>query len=77
MAWSDEFWKPIRLKDGRALATLRDAREMIATLPPSVRQFEQWQDIQNALARAAYAPSAIDEALSAMVRALRADPRTC
>jgi hypothetical protein len=34
MAWSDEFWKPIKLKDGRTLATLGDAREFISTLPP-------------------------------------------
>jgi hypothetical protein len=71
MAWSDEFWKLIRLKDGRAIATLGDARELISTLPPIIQGSEHWQDVEEALARAAIAPSAIDEAFAAMVRALK------
>jgi hypothetical protein len=72
MAWSDEFWKPIRLKDGRNIATLGDARELISTLPPTVQGAEHWQDVEELLARAAIAPSAIDQALTFMLRALKA-----
>jgi hypothetical protein len=35
MAWSDEFWKPIKLKDGRSVATLAEARVLILSLPGS------------------------------------------
>jgi hypothetical protein len=35
MPWTDSFWKPIKLNDGRALTTLGDARELISTLPPA------------------------------------------
>jgi hypothetical protein len=30
MAWSDPFWKPIKLNDGRVLRTLGDAFELFA-----------------------------------------------
>jgi hypothetical protein len=70
MPWSDAFWKPIKLKDRRALATLGDAREFISTLPPMRQTAAQWQDAEDLLARAAIAPSAMDAALAAVIRAL-------
>jgi hypothetical protein len=73
MAWSDAFWKPIKLKDGRALATLSDARNLLSALSPVDQSAEHWQNAEETLARAAFAPSARDEALSAMVRALKAN----
>jgi hypothetical protein len=73
MPWTAEFWRPIVLKDGRALATLEDARELIATLPPLQQGSEHWQDAEELLSRAAVSPSAIDDALVGMLRALRAD----
>jgi hypothetical protein len=73
MAWTDTFWKPIRLKKGRDIATLEDARELIAAFQPAIRGAEPWRDVEELLARAAIAPSAIDEALIAMVRALKAE----
>jgi hypothetical protein len=33
MSWSRKFAKPIILKDGRTIATLREARELILALP--------------------------------------------
>jgi hypothetical protein len=70
MPWSDAFWRPIKLKDGRALATLGDARELISTLPPMSQAAAHWQDAEELLGRAAFAPSARDAALAAMIRAL-------
>jgi hypothetical protein len=73
MPWTDEFWKPIRLKDGRVLNTLGDARELIATLPALKQAEGHWQDVEEMLSRASIAPSARDDALGAVVRALKTD----
>jgi hypothetical protein len=70
MPWTEAFWRPIKLEDGRTLATLGDAREFISTLPPMRQTAAQWQDAEELLARAAIAPSVKDVALAAMVRAL-------
>jgi hypothetical protein len=71
MPWSDPFWKPIKLNDGRLLTTLGDARELIATLPALKQAEGHWQDADEMLVRAEGAPSARDNALAAMVRSLR------
>jgi hypothetical protein len=73
MAWTDPFWKPIKLKDGRILTTLGDARELIATLPALKQAEGHWQDAEDLLSRASIAPSAMDDALVAVVRALKAE----
>jgi hypothetical protein len=73
MPWTDSFWKPIKLNDGRLLTTLGDARELIATLPPAAQVAERWLDADEMLVRAEAAPSARDEALAAVVRALKAE----
>jgi hypothetical protein len=73
MAWSDQFWKPIKLKDGRMLRTLGDAFELFATLPALKQAEGHWRDADEMLVRAAVAPSAIDDALAAMVRALKVE----
>jgi hypothetical protein len=73
MAWSDPFWKPIKLNDGRVLRTLGDAFELFAALPAQKQAEGHWRDADEMLIRAAIAPSAIDGALAAMVRALKAE----
>jgi hypothetical protein len=73
MPWTDPFWKPIKLNDGRALTTLGDARELIATLPALKQAEGHWQDADELLVRAEAAPSARDDALAAVVRALKAE----
>jgi hypothetical protein len=73
MPWTDPFWKPIKLNDGRALATLGDARELIASLPAMKRAEGHWQDAEELLTRASIAPSAKDEAQAAVVRALKTE----
>jgi len=71
MPWTDPFWKPIKLNDGRTLTTLGDARELIATLPALKQAEGHWQDADELLVRAAAGPSARDGALAAMVRSLK------
>jgi len=73
MTWSDPFWKPIKLKDGRMLRTLGDAFELLAGLPALKQAEGHWQDANEMLVRAEAAPSASDDALAAMVRSLRAE----
>ena len=73
MPWTDPFWKPIKLNDGRTLTTLGDARELISTLPPAAQVAERWLDVDEMLVRAEAAPSARDDALAAVVRALKAE----
>jgi hypothetical protein len=73
MPWSDPFWKPIKLNDGRLLSTLEDAREFIATLPALKQADGHWQDAEEILSRASVAPSAMDDALAAVVRALKTE----
>jgi hypothetical protein len=71
MPWTDRFWKPIKLNDGRTLTTLGDARDFIATLPALKHAEGHWQDADEMLVRAEAAPSASDDALAAVVRSLR------
>jgi hypothetical protein len=73
MPWSDQFWKPIKLNDGRMLRTLGDAFELFRVLPALKQAEGHWRDADEMLIRAAVAPSAIDDALAAMVRALKAE----
>jgi hypothetical protein len=73
MAWTDEFWKPIRLNDGRTIRTLDDARAVVAGLPELRRVNQNWQEVSDLLSRAAISQRAMDDALIVTLRALRAD----
>ena len=73
MAWTEPFWKPIKLRDGRALNTLADARELIAALPASKQAESRWQNSQALLTRASTSSSAMDEALTVVLGALKAE----
>jgi hypothetical protein len=73
MAWSDPFWKPIKLNDGRVLRTLGDAFELFAALPALKQAEDHWREADEMLSRASIAPSAVDEALAAAVHALKAE----
>ena len=73
MAWIEPFWKPIKLRDGRTLITLEDARELIAALPASKQAESHWQNAQALLTRASISPSAMDEALTVVLGALNAE----
>ena len=73
MPWTDSFWKPIKLNDGRVLTTLGDARDLIASLPAMKQAEGDWRVGEELLTRASIAPSAKDEAQAAVVRALKAE----
>jgi hypothetical protein len=73
MPWLDAFWRPIKLKDGRNLATLGDAREFTAALSPQSHAAAHWQEAEELLWRAAISKSSRDAALAAIVRALKMD----
>jgi hypothetical protein len=73
MAWTDQFWKPIKLADGRVIKSLGDARAMMLTLPHDQRESPHWRHATEIVARAASSPSVIDDALSQTLTALKAD----
>jgi hypothetical protein len=73
MPWTDQFWRPIKLKDGRSVATLAQARVLILSLPAAQQESPQWVEASDLLARASEFPSARDLALAAMLEALRAE----
>jgi hypothetical protein len=73
MPWTDQFWRPIKLKDGRSVATLAEARVLILSLPASQQEMPHWVEASDLLARASEFPNAQDLALAAMLQALRAE----
>jgi hypothetical protein len=73
MAWTDQFWKPIKLADGRVIKSLADARALMSALPDEKRESSHWRYATDILARAASSPSVIDDALSQTLTALKAD----
>ena len=73
MPWTDPFWKPIKLNDGRMLRTLGDAFELFTALPALKQAEGNWRDADEMLVRAEAAPSASDDALAAVVRALKTE----
>ncbi len=73
MPWSRKLTQPIVLKDGRTIATLGDAREIMLTLRNLRYGNPHWPAAAEMLARAVDSPSAMDDASAAMLRALKAD----
>jgi hypothetical protein len=52
MAWETKFWRPIKLKDGRTIATLADARMLIMKLPSDHQSKRDWEHASELLSRA-------------------------
>jgi hypothetical protein len=73
MPWTDEFWRPINLKDGRRIGGLAAARVLILSLPEPSQSHAHWQHAVEMLSRAAESKSAIDDAQAQMLRALKAE----
>jgi hypothetical protein len=75
MPWSRKLTSPITLKDGREIATLSQAREMMLSLPLVHRGGEMWRYTAGLLNEAAadnsYAPHVESEAQ--LARALRTE----
>jgi hypothetical protein len=53
MNWTRKLPTPIALKNGRALATLADARELIAGFPERLRAKAHWQQATELLMKVA------------------------
>jgi len=73
MGWQTKFWKPIKLKDGRTIATLADARMLIMELPPHHQNKPDWENAGELLPRASRSISLTDVALAQVLRALKAE----
>ena len=73
MAWETKFWKPVKLRSGRTIESLGEARDLIRSLPQVRRQSPDWQLASELLARASEATSLTDDALAQMLRALKAE----
>jgi hypothetical protein len=71
--WSAPLSKPIKLKDGRMLVTLADARALILTLPELHQSNGHWQYAAELLLIASASKSRSDDALAQMLRALKAE----
>jgi hypothetical protein len=75
MFWSRKLAIPIKLKDGRTIATLSQAREVMLSLPIAHRHGEMWRCTADLLSEAAaynsYLPHTDAEAQ--FMRALKAE----
>jgi hypothetical protein len=73
MPRSPKFIEPIVLKDGRTIATLGQAREIMLSIPLQHREFAVWRFADVRLKEAVIDPALVDEAESLLRRALRSD----
>jgi hypothetical protein len=75
MSWDAEFKEPIILRDGRELATLREAGEFILALPIRSQKRPSVEHAGELLVRAAAEgePEAIGDARHQLMIALRAE----
>jgi len=71
--WSAPLSKRIKLKDGRTLTTLSDARAQILSLPVMHQRNGHWQFATELLLIASASKSRSDGALAQMLRALKAE----
>jgi hypothetical protein len=74
MPWTRKFPQPIKLKDGRRIATLGQARELMLALPVRHRIRPFWQYAAELLIEAAERGNraSLDDAASQLSRALAA-----
>lgn len=73
MSWSTLFPAPIVLKDGRAIATLAQARALMLNLPFRNQNRLHWQFADELLLDAAERHGKVDDAHQQVTRALMAD----
>jgi hypothetical protein len=75
MPWTRQLVTPITLKDGRTIATLSQAREIMLSLPIDHRRGEMWRYTADLLGEAAadnsYMPNT--EAEAQFMRSLEAE----
>jgi hypothetical protein len=76
MPWSAPFDEPIRLRDGRKLATLQQAADYIMKLPEDVQRQERWQiAVENLINAAESGGGWLMFARIGVMRALNGDAR--
>jgi hypothetical protein len=73
MPWDQRFSVPIALLDGRTIATLSDAREMMLSLSPSQRRLAVWRFASLMLIDAAFDNGRLEQAELLFTRALKAE----
>ena len=75
MTWHRRFPKPLYLNDGRTVATLAQARDVVLGLPELHQSNPHWQDAAEILLKAAYRgrQDPIFDARKQLSRALEAD----
>jgi len=75
MPWSRKLATPITLKDGRTIATLSQAREMMLSLPMAHRRGDMWGYTADLLGEAAADNSYVPhiDAEAQFMRALEAE----
>jgi hypothetical protein len=73
MPWDQRFSVPIALLNGRTIATLSDAREMMLSLSPSQRRLAVWRFTSLMLTDAAIDDARLEQAELLFTRALRAE----
>ena len=73
MPWDRRFSAPIALLDGRTIATLSDAREMMFSLSPSQRRLAVWRFASLTLTDAAIDDARLEQAELLLTRALKAE----
>jgi hypothetical protein len=77
MPWTHRFSHPIKLKDGRPIASLEEGGNVILSLPSSAQRPPCWIEAVDLIFLASRFPSFRNEAATAMVRALIADDAFC
>jgi hypothetical protein len=75
MTWSRRLPEPLRLNDGRTVATLAEARDLMLTLPHETEIDPHWRQAAEVLLKAAYRgrQDPIHDASRELSRALRAN----
>jgi len=73
MSWETKFWRPIKLKDGRTLATLADARALVLSLPASRQRDEDWFYAMGLIREAAVLDGPAGVTSAQLIRARKAE----
>jgi hypothetical protein len=73
MPWTRKLVTPIKLKDGREIATLADARVVMRSLPTTSQSRDLWLYTGGLMLEAATSNVPIGEAAAQLRRALRAE----
>jgi hypothetical protein len=73
MPWSRKFTKPIVLKDGHKIATIGDARDLMASLAAGLQDDPDWNVAGDLLQTASirHEPHPLSRARSRMIRMLK------